>query len=70
MYKEEESVVKNYNLFDDNSIDNTIRPESIAEYIGQTVRVVGTLDKHTGDFTVRIMRNGLTVKTLLQATSM
>ena len=36
MYKEEESVVKNYNLFDDNSIDNTIRPESIAEYIGQT----------------------------------
>lgn len=36
MYKEEESVVKNYNLFDDNSIDNTIRPESIEEYIGQT----------------------------------
>lgn len=31
-----ESVVKNYDLFDDNTIDNTIRPESIEEYIGQT----------------------------------
>ena len=31
-----ESVIKNYNLFDDNVIDNTIRPESIDEYIGQT----------------------------------
>lgn len=38
---------------------------SCAEYIGQTVRVVGTLDKHTGDFTVRIMRNGLTVTNTL-----
>lgn len=33
---ETESVVNNYNLFDDNIIDNTIRPESIDEYIGQT----------------------------------
>ncbi len=32
----EENVVKNYNLFDDNTMDNTIRPESISEYIGQT----------------------------------
>lgn len=31
-----ESVIKNYNLFDDKTIDNTIRPESIDEYIGQT----------------------------------
>ena len=31
-----ESVVKNYDLFDDNTIDNTIRPETIEEYIGQT----------------------------------
>ena len=31
----EESVVKNYDLFDDNTIDNTIRPETIEEYIGQ-----------------------------------
>ncbi len=27
---------KDYNLFDDNSLDNTIRPETIDEYIGQT----------------------------------
>lgn len=33
---EQESVVNNYNLFDDNIIDNTIRPETIEEYIGQT----------------------------------
>lgn len=33
---ETESEVNNYNLFDDNIIDNTIRPESIDEYIGQT----------------------------------
>ncbi len=33
---ENESVVKNYNLFDDGTIDNTIRPETIEEYIGQT----------------------------------
>ena len=33
---ENESVVKNYELFDDNVIDNTIRPESIEEYIGQS----------------------------------
>ena len=31
-----ESIVKNYDLFDDNTIDNTIRPETIEEYIGQT----------------------------------
>ena len=33
---ENESVIKNYDLFDDNVIDNTIRPESIEEYIGQS----------------------------------
>ena len=32
---ENESVVKNYQLFDDNTLDNTIRPECIEEYIGQ-----------------------------------
>lgn len=32
----EESVIKNYDLVDDNVIDNTIRPESIDEYIGQS----------------------------------
>ncbi len=32
----EESIVKNYELFDDNTLDNTIRPETIEEYIGQT----------------------------------
>ena len=31
-----ENVIGNYNLFDDNVIDNTIRPESIEEYVGQT----------------------------------
>mgnify|MGYP003289183338 FL=1 len=31
----EENVIKNYSLFDDNTMDNTIRPESISEYIGQ-----------------------------------
>ena len=31
-----ESVVTNYNLFDDKTLDNTIRPETIEEYIGQT----------------------------------
>jgi len=30
-----ESVVKNYSLLDDNIIDNTIRPETIEEYVGQ-----------------------------------
>lgn len=30
-----ESVVKSYDLFDDNAIDNTIRPETIEEYVGQ-----------------------------------
>ena len=30
-----ESVVKNYELFDDQTLDNTIRPETIEEYIGQ-----------------------------------
>ena len=30
-----ESVVKNYSLFDDNVLDNTIRPETIEEYVGQ-----------------------------------
>lgn len=32
-----------------------------AEYIGHSVRVVGTLDKQTGELAVRIMRDGLTV---------
>ena len=32
----EENVVKNYNLVDDNTLDTTIRPETIDEYIGQT----------------------------------
>ena len=32
----EESVIKNYDLMDDNTLDNTIRPETIDEYIGQT----------------------------------
>ena len=31
----EESVITNYTLEEDNIIDNTIRPESISEYIGQ-----------------------------------
>lgn len=30
-----ESVITNYNLFNDNELDNTIRPETIDEYIGQ-----------------------------------
>ena len=30
-----ESIVKNYKLFDDQTLDNTIRPETIEEYIGQ-----------------------------------
>ena len=34
--EKDESVIKNYNLFDDKILDNTIRPESIDEYIGQT----------------------------------
>ena len=32
----EESIVKNYDLVDDNVLDNTIRPETIEEYIGQS----------------------------------
>ena len=32
----EESIVRNYELLDDNIIDNTIRPETIDEYIGQS----------------------------------
>ena len=32
----EESIVTNYDLLDDNTLDNTIRPETIDEYIGQT----------------------------------
>lgn len=32
---ENESIIKNYDLVDDNVIDNTIRPETIEEYIGQ-----------------------------------
>ena len=32
----DESIVKNYELEDDHTIDNTIRPETIDEYIGQT----------------------------------
>ncbi len=31
-----ESVITNYSLLDDNTIDNTIRPETIDEYVGQT----------------------------------
>ena len=31
----DESIVKNYELIDDNTLDNTIRPETIDEYIGQ-----------------------------------
>ncbi len=33
---ENESIIKNYDLIDDNIMDNTIRPETIEEYIGQT----------------------------------
>ena len=32
---EKESIIKNYELEDDQIIDNTIRPETIEEYIGQ-----------------------------------
>ena len=32
---ENESVVTNYDLLNDNQIDNTIRPETIEEYVGQ-----------------------------------
>ena len=32
----EESVITNYELEDDNKLDNTIRPETIDEYIGQS----------------------------------
>ena len=32
----EESIVKNYEIEDDETLDNTIRPETIDEYIGQT----------------------------------
>ena len=31
----DESVITNYNLYNDNELDNTIRPETIDEYIGQ-----------------------------------
>ncbi len=31
-----ENVITNYNLLDDNIMDNTIRPETLNEYIGQT----------------------------------
>ena len=31
----DENVITNYSLFDDKVIDNTIRPETIKEYIGQ-----------------------------------
>ena len=31
-----ENVIATYNLLDDNVIDNTIRPETIEEYVGQT----------------------------------
>lgn len=31
-----ESVLKNYDLLDDQAMDNTIRPETMEEYIGQT----------------------------------
>lgn len=32
---EKESIIRNYQIEDDNVIDNTIRPETIDEYIGQ-----------------------------------
>ena len=32
----EESIIKNYELEDDKTLDNTIRPETIEEYIGQS----------------------------------
>lgn len=32
----EENIIKQYSLDDDHTIDNTIRPETIDEYIGQT----------------------------------
>lgn len=32
---ERESIIRNYQIEDDNVIDNTIRPETIEEYIGQ-----------------------------------
>ena len=32
----DESVITTYNLLEDNTIDNTIRPETIEEYVGQT----------------------------------
>ena len=32
----EENIIKQYSLDDDHAIDNTIRPETIGEYIGQT----------------------------------
>ncbi len=32
---ETESIIKKYDLEDDNIVDNTIRPETISEYIGQ-----------------------------------
>ena len=31
----DESIVRSYELFDDSTLDNTIRPETIEEYIGQ-----------------------------------
>ena len=31
----EENIIKQYSLDDDGTIDNTIRPETISEYIGQ-----------------------------------
>ncbi len=36
MKNERESIIKKYSLEDDQIIDNTIRPETIEEYIGQT----------------------------------
>lgn len=36
MKNERESIIKKYSLEDDQIIDNTIRPESIEEYIGQS----------------------------------
>lgn len=34
--EKDESVITNYDIFNDNELDNTIRPETIDEYIGQT----------------------------------
>ena len=32
----QESIITNYDSIDDKTLDNTIRPETIEEYVGQT----------------------------------